>query len=130
LPWLPEWLYFRDGLPEHRELFAQLIGQASQPPAKLLGPGPVEVTVRAKDKGSSDVVVHIVNYAGQRNSAYEEPPAIRGLRLGVKGGSGPAMSLIDRSAIEVGPLDAEGYAWLEVPDVGYFQTILLSARAA
>jgi hypothetical protein len=130
LPWLPEWLYFRDGLPEHRELFAQLIGQASQPPAKLLGPGPVEVTVRAKHNGSGDLLVHIVNYAGQRGSAYEEPPAIGGLRLGVKGSCGPAVSLIDGTAIKVGEPDAEGLAWLDVPDVKYFQTILLSARTA
>lgn len=129
LPWLPEWLYFRDGLPEHRELLAQLIGQASEPAVKLRGAGPLEVTVRAKDHGAGDLVVHLVNYAGQRQSAYEEPPAIGGLRLGVKGAGGPARSLVDGSAIEVGSPDAQGYAWLDVPDVKYFQAILILARA-
>jgi hypothetical protein len=125
LPWLPEWLYFRDGLPEHRELIAQLIGEASHAPMKLVGAGPLEVTVRAKDHGAGDLVVHLVNYAGQRQSAYEEPPAIGGLRLGVKDAKGPARSLVDGSAIEVGTPDAEGYAWLDVPDVKYFQAILI-----
>ncbi|CAN7654195.1 beta-galactosidase trimerization domain-containing protein [Phenylobacterium sp. LjRoot219] len=125
LPWLPEWLYFRDGLPEHRELLAQLIGRASQPAVKLVGAGPLEVTVRAKEHGAGDLVVHLVNYAGQRQSAYEEPPAISGLRLGVKGAGGPARSLVDGSLIEVGSSDAEGYAWLDVPDVKYLQAILI-----
>jgi hypothetical protein len=130
LPWLPEWLYFRDGLPEHRELVAQLIAQASQLPVKLVGAGPVELTVRAKEQGSGDLVVHIVNYAGQRHSAYEEPPAIGGLRLGVKGAAGPARALVNGTAIAVSEPDAEGYAWLRVPDVRYFEVIVLPARSA
>jgi hypothetical protein len=130
LPWLPEWLYFRDGLPEHRELLAQLIGQASQLPAKLVGAGPVELTVRAKEQGSGDLVVHIVNYAGQRHSAYEEPPAIGGLRLGVKGAAGPARALVNGTAIAVSEPDAEGYIWLRVPDVRYFEVIVLPTRSA
>lgn len=128
LPWLPEWLYFRDGLPEHRELFVQLIAQSSSPQVKLEGAGPVEITVRLK-KGNGDQIVHIVNYAGQRQSAYEEPPAIGGLRLGVKSVSGTARSLVDGSSIEISAPDAEGYAWLDVPDVKYFQTLLFPASA-
>lgn len=130
LPWLPEWLYFRDGLPEHRELIAWLIHQASAPEVKLVGPAPVEVTVRAKEGGNGDRVVHIVNYAGQRQSAYEEPPTITGLRLGVKGVSGTARSLTDGSSIQISVPDSDGYAWLDVPGVKYFQTILLPAGTA
>ena len=129
LPWLPEWHYFRDGLPEHRALIAQLVAQASQPVARLVGAGPVELTMRADRHGSGDLVAHIVNYAGQRHSAYEEPPAIVGLRLGVKGVAGPARSLVAGTMIEVGAPDAEGYAWLDVPDVRHFEAILLPTRA-
>ena len=129
LPWLPEWHYFRDGLPEHRELFLQLIAQGTQPPVKLIGAGPVEITVRGKDHGAGDLVVHLVNYAGQRSSAYEEPPAIGGLRLGVRGVAGPGQALVAGRAVEVGAPDAEGYSWIEVPDVGYFEAIVLPRAA-
>jgi hypothetical protein len=127
LPWLPEWLYFRDGLPEHRELIAQLIGQASTPPVKLVGAGPVELAIRAKPSGER--VIFIVNYAGQRQSAYEEPPAISGLRLGILGGQGQARSLVSGSTVAAGPVDPHGYAWLDVPDVKHFEVILLPAPA-
>lgn len=124
LPWLPEWLYFRDGLPEHRELLVQLIGQSSQASVKLVGAGPLEITVRARNREAGELVVHLVNYAGQRQSAYEEPPAIGGLRLGVKGAAGPAKALVAGAAIDVSAPDADGYAWLDVPDVKYFEVIL------
>jgi hypothetical protein len=129
LPWLPEWLYFRDGLPEHRELILQLIGKASQPPLRLLGAGPLEVTVRAKNGGSGDLVVHLVNYAGQRNSAYEEPPAIGDLRLGVRGGARAGKALVAGVAVEFGAPDDDGYAWADVPAVKYFEIIALGVPA-
>jgi hypothetical protein len=130
LPWLPEWLYFRDGMPEHRALIAELVAWASRPPAKLTGDGPLELTIRAKDDGAGELVVHLVNYAGQRGSAYEEPSAISGLRLGVKGASGPARTLVGGRPVEVGDIDAEGYAWLELPPIKHFEIVVLQASAA
>lgn len=130
LPWLPEWLYFRDGMPEHRELLVQLIGHASQPIAKLVGAGPLEFTVRAKENGSGDLVVHLVNYGGQRHSAYEEPPVIGGLRLGVKSVAGVAKALVTGNGIEIGAPDGQGYAWLEVPGVKYLEVLVLPRSQA
>jgi len=130
LPWLPDWLYFRDGLPEHRELLAQLINSASQSPVKLIGAGPVEVAIRAKDNGTGDRVVHIVNYAGQRHSAYEEPPAISGLRLGVQGCTGSANALVAGKAIKAGNTDPAGYLWLEIPPVKHFEVIVIASGQA
>ncbi len=124
LPWLPEWLYFRDGLPEHRALIVQLVSQACSAQVRLEGAGPVEVTVRARENG--DRIVHLVNYAGQRQSAYEEPPVIGGLRLGIEGSASEARSLVDGKPIAVGAPGADGYAWLDVPGIKYFQSILLS----
>jgi hypothetical protein len=129
LPWLPEWLYLRDGMPEHRELMLQLIGQASEPPAKLRGAGPLELTVRAKEGGSGELVVHLVNYAGQRGSAYEEPPAISGLQLGVRGGGGPARALASNTSIDTTEADDDGYAWIDVPPVKHFEVIVLPRSA-
>lgn len=130
LPWLPEWLYFRDGLSEHRELLRQVIEQASKPPVKVVGAGPIEVTVRAKDKGNGQLVVHLVNYAGQRQSAYEEPPAIGGLKLGVLNGSGHASALVDGGQLNFGASDEQGYAWIDLPPVKYFEILLLSQNAS
>jgi hypothetical protein len=127
LPWLPEWLYFRDGLPEHRSLILQLIGQASRPPVLLEGAGPLELTVRAKPLG--ETVVHLVNFAGQRGSAYEEPPEIHGLRLGLFGATGTAEALVDGTVVQFGPLDADGYGWANVPAVRHFEVIVLPASA-
>lgn len=127
LPWLPEWLYFRDGMPGHRELLLQLIAQAFEPSVRLVGAGPLELTVRAKNDGAGDLVVHLVNYAGQRQSAYEEPPAIGGLRVGVKGASGTAQALVANTEIALGQCDSDGYAWLEVPDVKHFEVLVLPA---
>lgn len=125
LPWLPEWLYFRDGMAEHRELLLQLIDQASAPPVKLTGAGPIEMTARVTRDGAGDIVVHLVNYAGQRNSAYEDPPAISGLRLGVQGAGGAAKALVAGCAIPVEAADAESYVWLDLPPVKHFEAIVL-----
>lgn len=127
LPWLPEWLYFRDGMPEHRELIADLVNRASANPVRLLGAGPVEVTVRAKTGSKGEVIVHLVNYAGQRQSAYEEPPANCGLRLGVQGVGRSARALVADLPIEGSATDGEGYTWFEVPDLKYFEALVLPA---
>lgn len=125
LPWLPEWLYFRDGMAEHRALLLQLIAQASAPLVRVEGAGPLEVTVRSKPGGAGELVVHLVNYAGQRQSAYEDPPALHGLRLGVRSNVISGHALVSGLAVEPGPADEQGYAWLEVPPVKYFEAILL-----
>lgn len=127
LPWLPEWIYFRDGLPEHRELMRQIIARSSVAPVKVEGAGPLEVAVRETRGGK--LAVHLVNYAGQRQSAYEEPPAITGLRLGVQAAAGAATALVEGSDLTFGPADAEGYAWTDLPAVKYFEIIVLSQAA-
>lgn len=125
LPWLPEWLYFRDGLPGHRELLSGLITAASTLPVKVDGAGPLEVTVRATEGGEGRKCVHLVNYAGQRGSAYDEPPALTGLRLGVKGAGGAARALVGKRAIAFGTPDADGYRWADLPELKHFEVIAL-----
>jgi hypothetical protein len=127
LPWLPEWLYFRDGLPEHRDLLAQLVRANAETPIKVEGLGPVEVTIHRQDEGRGPFLLHLVNYSGQRNNVFGEPVPLRGFRVGVKRGCGPATSLIDGQSIAVSQADADGYAWLDVPDIGVFQALLVGA---
>lgn len=127
LPWLPEWIYYRDGLPEHRELIAQLVLQNTSPPVKVEGVGPVEVTVHREAEGRGGFLIHLVNYSGQRNNVFAEPVPLRGFRIGVKNACGPGRSLIDGQAIEVGSADSAGYVWMDVPEIGVFQAIVLEA---
>lgn len=127
LPWLPEWLYFRDGMTEHRELVVQLIVGASKAPVKLAGAGAIEVTVRDR---ADQRVVHLVNYAGQRGSAYEEPPSITGLRLGARDVDASARALVSGDQLTAGAADAEGYHWFDLPAVGYFEVVILPKAQA
>jgi hypothetical protein len=127
LPWLPEWLYHRDGLPEHRELLAQLVLARTAPPVKVEGIGPVEVTIHRQAAGRGDYLIHLVNYSGQRNNVFEQPVGLHGFRIGVKGVRGPARSLLDGRNIDVGAPDADGYGWMDVPEIGTFQAILAGA---
>lgn len=127
VPWLPEWHYFRDGMPEHRDLIVQLTGLGTVHPVRLEGAGPIELAVQAKDAGSGDLVIHLVNYAGQRQSAYDEPPAISGLRLGVRGVAGTAKALVAGRELQIGAPDPEGYCWIDLPEVKYFEAILCPA---
>ena len=125
LPWLPEWLYFRDGLPGHRELLANLVNAAAAPPVRVNGAGPIELSIRATQGGEGRRIVHVINYAGQRGSAYDEPPALVGLRLGVPGACGAARALVGDADISFGAPDADGYCWADLPDVKYFEVVLL-----
>jgi hypothetical protein len=128
-PWLPEWIYYRDGLPEHRNLIAQLVLGSTVPPVKVEGIGPVEVTIHRQDAGRGGYLIHLVNYSGQRNNVFAEPVPLRGFKIGVKGSCGPARSLIDGQTLAVSAADVEGYAWLDVPEIGVFQAILTGAVA-
>lgn len=127
LPWLPEWLFYRDGLPEHRDLIAQLVLQDAEAPIKVEGVGPVEVTVHRQDGGAGAYVIHVVNYSGQRNNVFAEPISLRDFRIGVKGGCGAVESLMDGATLSVGETDANGFAWIDLPAIGAF--LVLRAEA-
>jgi hypothetical protein len=77
-------------------------------------------------KANGGLLVHVVNYAGQRNGLYEEPPAIHGLLLGLRQ-AGAATALVAGTTLgAVGPADAEGYRWHALPPVGYFEAISIT----
>jgi hypothetical protein len=130
VPWLPEWHYHRDSLPDHRSFLVQLATRFAPPPqVQLTGPGPVELTVH-RQPHAGRLFVHIVNYSGQRNNLYEEPVPLRGLRLGIRGASGPAQALVAGREIPCGPSDAAGILWLDVPEVRTFEAISVTAGTA
>ncbi len=126
LPWLPEWHYHRDSLPDHRDLLTGLATRFAAPPVTLDGAGPVEVTLQ-RQTGSGRLLVHIVNYSGQRNNLYEEPVALHGLRLGVRGARGQARALVAGVDIDCVPAENDGVAWMELPSVGAFEVVSIAA---
>jgi len=108
-------------------LIAQLVLARTSLPLKVEGIGPVEITIHRQAAGRGEYLIHLVNYSGQRNNVFEQPVPLRGFRIGMKGVRGPARSLIDGGSIAVGVPDAEGYGWMDVPEIGTFQAILCGA---
>ena len=72
------------------DLLTRHLGPA---PARLEGRGSLELTVQ-RQPATGRVLVHVINYGGQRNNLYEDPAAVHGLRLGVRGVAGPGTALV------------------------------------
>jgi hypothetical protein len=125
IPWLPEWLYQRDSLPDHRTFLSGLIRRFSVPDVVLAGMGPVELTFHRRQDGSC--LVHVVNYAGQRNNLYEEPPALHALRIGVRGAHGSAKALVAGTDLSPSVQDDREYTWFDLPPVRYFEAVMVMA---
>ena len=125
LPWLPDWLYQRDSLPDFRHLLVSLGG--GQAPVKLLGKGRVELTM-SRAGADGHFMVHVVNYTGQSHNLYDEPADIHELRLGLRAsGVGAARALVAGQALAVSPADGDGFVWVDLPPVGAFEAIRFEA---
>jgi hypothetical protein len=124
LPWLPDWLYHRDSLPDFRDLLVSL--NAGRPPVKLRGKGRVELTASRKGRDGT-MLVHVINYTGQSNNLYDEPVAIHGLRLGIATPVRRAHFLVAGGSIDVPVAEDSGYRWIDLPPVGAFEAIELEA---
>jgi hypothetical protein len=127
LPWLPEWQYHRDGMPDLRNLFKALLDNfAKLQRFKLEGAGRVELTVQARIDGSW--LLHVINYSGQHEGTYDEPAEIHGLRLGVLGSisGGVAAHVSDRMLTTTSAPDSSGYIWIELPPIKYFEAVTVS----
>jgi len=122
IPWRPDEQYYRDGLPDLAGLFAELIRIHAPPPlVRLEGAGPVELM--AMRQSDESLLIHVINYAGQRNGLYADPPFIHGLRLGVLGG-GTAQALVAGQEVSgASAPDAAGYRWYDLPPVGFFEAV-------
>lgn len=126
LPWHPDNHYYRDGITDHAGLFAGLIDRyASPPPVRLDGPGAVEITLM-RQPSTGQLLVHVINYAGQRGGLYDEPPLLRDLKLGVRSG-GEADALVAGTRLRAGPADQKGYRWFALPPVRYFEAVSIIA---
>ena len=127
LPWNPEWQYHRDSLPNHRVLIADLLERNIGPaPVVLQGKGSLEVTVQHQ-QDTGRLLVHVVNFGGQRNNLYEDAPAVHGLRLGVRDVAADAKALVAGTALKAtsAQADKQGYIWFDLPPVEAFEAISL-----
>jgi hypothetical protein len=126
VPWHPDWQYHRDSLPDLRTfIIDQFAGAVAAGPVKLVGNGSLEVTEQ-EQQSSGRLLVHVVNYGGQRNNLYEDPADVHGLKLGVKGVSGGALTLRSGGTLAPeGTSEADGYVWYALPPVGAFEVISL-----
>jgi hypothetical protein len=126
MPWLPEWQYYRDGLPVHQQLLAGLIARyAPAQKATLTGDGPVELMVQAMPSGG--LLMHVVNYAGQRNGRYDVPPKLHGLSVGVLAPPAAQARLLVSGQTVKGVRRAGDRTWFDLPPVGAFEAIVVQA---
>lgn len=124
IPWLYEWQYYRDNLPMHQELMAGLIKRyAPAQPWILTGDGAVELTVQRTADGST--LLHVINYAGQRNSRYNEPPKLHDLVLQVAGRiRGDVRALVAGRTLTTTTAGG-GRTSIALPPVGAFEAIFI-----
>lgn len=125
IPWLNEWQYARDTMPMHQQLIAALVERYA--PAQkyvLSGVGPVELT--ALRSGERNALLHVINYAGQRNGRYDTPPELHGFRLGVSGNAPSEIRTLVSGKVIRG-VAREGRTWFELPPIGAFEAVVLPA---
>ncbi len=122
IPWHIDWQYYRDGLPIHQQILAELIRRYKGPQKFVLeGTGAVEMMQMGRANGQS--LLHVINYAGQRNGRYNDPPQLHGLRLGVAGPSGPARMLVAGATVQ-GTREGDR-TWFDLPPLKAFEAILI-----
>lgn len=129
VPWHADALYYRDSLPHTRTFLTDLVVRHIEPaPVKVEGRGSLEVTVQSQP-AEGKVLVHLINYSGQRNNLYEHAPALHGLRLGVRGVTGVALALVSGETVQPeGAADSKGYLWYALPPVEAFEAIQIRAH--
>lgn len=122
IPWHIDWQYFRDGLPVHQQILAELIERYAGPQKFVVeGRGAIELMQLGRENGQS--LLHIINYSGQRNGRYNEPPLIHGLRLGVEGSVNMARLLVADTTLQGTP--QADRTWFDLPPLGAFEAIHL-----
>jgi hypothetical protein len=123
IPWHPDWQYYRDSLPDLRTFVTDLITRYIPPaPVKLVGNGSLEVSV-LEQPDTHRLMVHVINYGGQRNNLYEDPAAVHGLKLGIRGVAGSAKALISGASLDPTSPDQDGYTWFNLPPVNAFEVV-------
>jgi hypothetical protein len=127
IPFLNEWQYYRDGLPVNQSLLAALAARYAPPqPFVLAGKGAVELTVLRS--GERNILMHVINYTGQRNGRYDAPPELHGLSIGVLNpAAGEVHALVAGRPLRGSRRDGDAERlWFDLPPVGAFEAVLIS----
>ncbi|MFP9139243.1 alpha-amylase family protein [Devosia sp. XGJD_8] len=129
VPWHADALYYRDSLPHTRTFLTDLVVRnISAVPVKVEGPGALELTIQAQPE-TGKLLVHLINYSGQRNNLYEDAPPLHGLRIGIKGVTGSGTALVaGKTVAPEGKADGQGYLWYALPPVTAFEAIQFSTK--
>ena len=129
VPWHADALYYRDSLPHTRTFLTDLlVRNIAAAPVKVEGLGSLEVTIQAQPKAGK-LLIHLINYGGQRNNLYEDAPPLHGIRLGVKGVTGSGTALVaGKTVAPEGKPDSQGYLWYALPPVTAFEAIQFAAQ--
>ena len=128
IPWLPDWLYYRDGMDAHRVLFESLIARYAPPQRLLLeGAGPIEM-MAMRQPATGKMLVHVINYSGQRNTHYGDPLIAQGLKLGVRGPVGSTARMLVAGKAVKGKRRAgdQDHLWFDLPPVETFEAVQLT----
>ena len=125
IPFLNEWQYYRDGLQVNQALLAALaVRYAPAQPYVLAGKGAAELTVLRS--GDRNTLLHVINYAGQRNGRYDTPPDLHGLSIGVRGGKAQeARALVSGQSLRGVQRAGDDRLWFDLPPVGAFEAVVL-----
>ena len=127
IPWTPDSLYHLHSLVEHRQLLAQLVARFTKPLVKLERASRIELTVR-RHRDTGETVVHLVNYSGQSNNALDDPVRQHDIRIGITGMAGShARALVADKTVPLSSADSDGYRWIEVPPVAYWEALVLTS---
>ena len=129
IPWLPDWLYRKHGLSAHREMIDAILSRYAPAPRFMIeGAGPLEMFEQRKADGGH--LVHIVNYAGQRDARYLDAPSITGIRLGIvrsPGAASPRVTCLVAKSEAVRCTGSDNrYDWFELPTIGAFEAISIT----
>lgn len=126
LPWQPDALYYRHSLEEYRALIAELVDRfAPRPPVLLQAPRQLEVSIH-RQPAHGRTVVHVVNFSGHQGTAYHEPVAAHGVRVGVRCEPGEQAGRVWEAVTgtTLGPMIDSGYVWAELPPVRHFAAVV------
>jgi hypothetical protein len=112
----------------HRILFQSLIARYAPPPPLLLeGSGPIEM-MAMRQPATGKMLVHVINYSGQRNTHYGDPVIAHGLKLGVRGRVGSAARMLVAGTSVRGKRRSGDphHLWFDLPPVDTFEAVQLT----
>jgi hypothetical protein len=81
-----------------------------------------------RQPSTGKLLVHVVNYTGQRNTRYADPVPTHGLRLGVRTGvSATAHALVAGKTLTGRRRNGDGdHVWFDLPPVEAFEAVQLT----